>query len=143
MQLEEEIKQLKEENLQLKEQLNRLYKLYYITDEALDVVLTKMDLTVNNTTITDIYELKTVPQTSKSTVRYYCKSEYLLSAPEELKAELELEFNRLMNLRPKKSFKEVQQELKNYKDMLLAEEELSAPTEVLAENSLIAVHELD
>ena len=100
--------------------------LLYITDEALDVVLNKMDLAVQNKTITDLYELKTTNQTSNTTVRYYVKNEYLLSAPEELKEELTLEFNRLMNIRPKLSLEEVKSELRFYKDMLLKEEELSA-----------------
>ncbi len=124
MQLEEEIEKLKEENFKLKEGLRRLSKLYYITDEALDVVLTKMDIQVNNGVVTDLYRLKTVKQNSKTTVRYYYQSEYLLSAPEDLKEELELEFNRLMNLRPKKSVAEVKKELRFFKDMLQQEEQL-------------------
>ena len=122
MQLEEEVKQLKEENIQLKEDISKLQKLIYITDEALDVVLAKVDLKVRNVNITDLYELKTVNQSSKTTVRYYYKSEYLLSAPEDLKEDLELEFNNLMNLRPKLSLKEVKEELRFYKDMLQQEE---------------------
>ena len=123
MQLEEEVKQLKEENIQLKEDISKLQKLIYITDEALDVVLAKNDIQVRNVTITDLYELKTVNQSSKTTVRYYFKQVYLLSAPEDLKEELQLEFNNLMNLRPKLSLEEVKSELRFYKDMLLKEEE--------------------
>lgn len=126
MQVEEEIKQLKEENLKLKKCISKLADSLYITDEALDVVLAKNDIQVRNVTITDLYELKTVNQTSKTTVRYYFKQEYLLSAPENLKEELQLEFNNLMNLRPKLSLEEVKSELRFYKDMLLKEEELSA-----------------
>lgn len=119
--MQEEIKKLKKENIQLKKQLKCLFDLLYITDEALDVVLNKMNLEVHNKTITDLYELKTTNQTSNTTVRYYVKNEYLLSAPEELKEELTLEFNRLMNIRPKLSIEEVKTELRFYKEMLLAE----------------------
>ena len=119
--MQEEIQKLKEENIQLKKQMKELYKLIYVTDEALDVVLNEMNLTVNNRTVTNLYGLKTVNQTSKTTVRYYFKSEYLFSAPEELKEELTLEFNRLMNLRPKLSLEEVKTELRFYKEMLLTE----------------------
>lgn len=133
MQVEEEVKQLKEEVLKLKKYISLLEKALYVTDEALDVVLNNNNLQVRNTTITDLFELKTVNQTSKTTVRYYFQQEYLLSAPEELKEELELEFNNLMNLRPKLSLEEVKSELRFYKEMLIHEEEIKKELPVISD----------
>ena len=136
MQLEKEVKQLRKENTELRELIKNLYKLLYVTDEALDVVLNKQGIKVRNIYITDLYKLTTFKQSSNTTVRYYYKSEYLLSAPEEMKEELQLKFNELMNLRPKLSLEEVKQELKIYKNDVT--EEPSAPIGILADSFLIA-----
>jgi len=137
MQLEKEVKQLKKENSKLKEQIKKLNDYIYIIDEALDVILSKHGLTVRNITITDLYELTVHNQSSKNTVRYYYKNEYLLSAPEEMKEELQLKFNELMNLRPKLSINEVKQELKKYKEDV-TEEHFS-----FKDNALIKYYELE
>ena len=142
MDLEKEVKQLRKENTELRELIIKLDKLLYITDEALDVILNKQGITVRNTNITDLYELTTFKQSSKTTVRYYYKQEYLLSAPEDMKEELQLKFNELMNLRPKLSFEEVKQELKTYKNDV-TEEPSTAVIENLVESSLIDVVEIE
>lgn len=89
----------------------------------------------------DLYELKVYNQSSKSTVRYYYNNEYLLSAPEEMKEELQLKFNELMNLRPELSINEVRQELKTYKEDVT--EDLSEGIEDLTENSLNEIGKLE
>ena len=142
MDLEKEVKQLRKENTELRELIIKLDKLLYITDEALDVILNKQGITVRNTNITDLYELTTFKQSSKTTVRYYYKQEYLLSAPEDMKEELQLKFNELMNLRPKLTFEEVKQELKTYKNDV-TEEPSTAVIENLVESSLIDVVEIE
>lgn len=142
MDLEKEVKQLRKENTELRELIIKLDKLLYITDEALDVILNKQGITVRNTNITDLYELTTFKQSSKTTVRYYYKQEYLLSAPEDMKEELQLKFNELMNLRPKLSFEEVKQELKTYKNDV-TEEPSTADIKDLVESSLIDIVEIE
>ena len=141
MDLEKEVKQLRKENTELRELIIKLDKLLYITDEALDVILNKQGITVRNTNITDLYELTTFKQSSKTTIRYYYKQEYLLSAPEDMKEELQLKFNELMNLRPKLSFEEVKQELKTYKNDV-TEEPSTADIKDLVESSLIDIVEI-
>lgn len=104
-------------------------------EKFIDSVFEKIE---NNT---DLYELTIYNQSSKSTVRYYYNNEYLLSAPEEMKEELQLKFNELMNIRPKLSINEVKQELKIYKED--ATEDYSEVVVDLTENSLneVRVHE--
>lgn len=76
------------------------------------------------------YKLKTTAQTNSKNKRYYYKSNYLLTAPESLKHELTVEFNRLMNAEPKVSLENIIQDLKFYKDMLLNEENLITSSEL-------------
>ena len=142
MDLEKEVKQLRKENTELRELIIKLDKLLYITDEALDVILNKQGIIIGNNTITDLYELTTFKQSSKTTVRYYYKQEYLLSAPKDMKEELQLKFNELMNLRPKLSFEEVKQELKTYKNDV-TEKPSAEVIEDLVESSLIDVVEIE
>lgn len=62
------------------------------------------------------YHLRTSPQTQSKNYRYFYKSNYLFTAPLNLKNILTIEFNRLMN--SNLSFENVIEELKVYKTSL-------------------------
>lgn len=65
------------------------------------------------------YHLRTSPQTQSKNYRYYYKSNYLFTAPLNLKNLLTIEFNRLMN--SNLSFENVIEKLKVYKTSLETE----------------------
>ena len=65
------------------------------------------------------YHLRTSPQTQSKNYRYFYKSNYLFTAPLNLKNLLTIEFNRLMN--SNLSFESVVEELKTYKESLALE----------------------
>ena len=104
--LKASVKELKKENKGLKVLLNQYEEDFSENYVPLDLLS---------------YELRTSNQTGSKNKRYYYKSNYLFTAPQGLLYDLTVEFNRLMNLKPKLTFEEVTEELRTYKDSLMLE----------------------
>ena len=104
--LKASVKELKKENKSLKVLLNQYEEDFSENYVPLDLLS---------------YELRTSNQTGSKNKRYYYKSNYLFTAPQGLLYDLTVEFNRLMNLKPKLTFEEVTEELRTYKDSLMLE----------------------
>lgn len=104
--LKASVKELNKENKSLKVLLNQYEEDFSENYVPLDLLS---------------YELRTSNQTGSKNKRYYYKSNYLFTAPQGLLYDLTVEFNRLMNLKPKLTFEEVTEELRTYKDSLMLE----------------------
>lgn len=112
VELENEVESLNSEINELREltEVNEVYPEEVIEEEVAVPIME--------------HELKVYSQKSANTVRYYYKSTYLFSAPEKYLEELQVELNRLLNLRPELTLTELKEELRLYKVMLQQEEEL-------------------
>jgi len=116
----EKVENLEEENTELKESVKELTK----ENKSLKVLLNQYEEDISENYVPlDLlsYKLRTQNQTSSKNKRYYYKSNYLFTAPQGLLYDLTIEFNRLMNLKPKLTFDEVSEELRTYKDTLMLE----------------------
>jgi len=116
----EKVENLEEENTALKESVKELTK----ENKSLKVLLNQYEEDISENYVPlDLlsYKLRTQNQTSSKNKRYYYKSNYLFTAPQGLLYDLTIEFNRLMNLKPKLTFEEVSEELRTYKDTLMLE----------------------
>lgn len=116
----EKVENLEEENSTLKASVKELEK----ENKSLKVLLNQYEEDISENYVPlDLlsYELRTSNQTGSKNKRYYYKSNYLFTAPQGLLYDLTIEFNRLMNLKPKLTFDEVSEELRTYKDALMLE----------------------
>ena len=116
----EKVENLETENTALKESVKELTK----ENKSLKVLLNQYEEDISENYVPlDLlsYKLRTQNQTSSKNKRYYYKSNYLFTAPQGLLYDLTIEFNRLMNLKPKLTFDEVSEELRTYKDALMLE----------------------
>ena len=116
----EKVENLEEENSTLKASVKELEK----ENKSLKVLLNQYEEDISENYVPlDLlsYELRTSNQTGSKNKRYYYKSNYLFTAPQGLLYDLTIEFNRLMNMKPKLTFDEVSEELRTYKDALMLE----------------------
>lgn len=116
----EKVENLENENTTLKQSVKELTK----ENKSLKVLLNQYEEDISENYVPlDLlsYELRTSNQTGSKNKRYYYKSNYLFTAPQGLLYDLTIEFNRLMNLKPKLTFEEVSTELRTYKDALMLE----------------------
>ena len=116
----EKVENLEEENSTLKASVKELEK----ENKSLKVLLNQYEEDISENYVPlDLlsYELRTSNQTGSKNKRYYYKSNYLFTAPQGLLYDLTIEFNRLMNMKPKLTFDEVSEELRTYKDSLMLE----------------------
>ena len=116
----EKVANLENENTTLKASVKELE----LENKSLKVLLNQYEEDISENYVPlDLltYKLRTQNQTSSKNKRYYYKSNYLFTAPKGLLYDLTVEFNRLMNLKPKLTFEEVTEELKTYKESLMLE----------------------
>jgi len=121
--LANEIDKRKNEIAELKSDFSQLEQLFFDAVESLKKDIGEVPVAVFGEVPIDEnilkYELRTSPQTQSKNYRYYYKSNYLFTAPLNLKNALAIEFNNLMN--SNLSFENVVAELKIYKDSLINE----------------------
>ena len=121
--LANEIDERKNEIAELKSDFSQLEQLFFDAVESLKKDIGEVPVAVFGEVPIDEnilkYELRTSPQTQSKNYRYYYKSNYLFTAPLNLKNALAVEFNNLMN--SNLSFENVVAELKIYKDSLINE----------------------
>ena len=121
--LTDELKEVKNELEQIKIDFLQFRALYFESMETIKNDVAEMPVAViGETSIGEnvlSYHLRTSPQTQSRNYRYYYKSNYLFTAPLNLKNILTVEFNRLMN--SNLSFENVVEELKVYKESLALE----------------------
>ena len=121
--LANEIDERKNEIAELKSDFSQLEQLFFDAVESLKKDIGEVPVAVFGEVPIDEnilkYELRTSPQTQSKNYRYYYKSNYLFTAPLNLKNALAIEFNNLMN--SNLSFENVVAELKIYKDSLINE----------------------
>ena len=116
----EKVDTLEKENTTLKASVKELKK----ENKGLKVLLNQYEEDISENYVPlDLlhYQLRTSNQTGSKNKRYFYKSNYLFTAPQGLLYDLTIEFNRLMNMKPKLSFNEVTEELKTYKESLMLE----------------------
>ena len=128
--LTDELKEVKDELNQLKSDYGQLEALFFETTQTLKNDINNLKNDVAEVPVAVFgedpidenilkYTLRTSPQTQSKNYRYYYKSNYLFTAPLNLKNALAIEFNNLMN--SNLSFENVVAELKIYKDSLINE----------------------
>lgn len=126
LELTDELKTVREELDEVKNNFEQMQALYFDSIETLKKDIAEVPVVViGETSIGESvlsYHLRTSPQTQSKNHRYFYKSNYLFTAPLKLKNILTIEFNRLMN--SNLSFENVIEELKVYKKSL--ENELSS-----------------
>ena len=126
LELTDELKTVREELDEVKNNFEQMQALYFDSIETLKKQIAEVPVVViGETSIGESvlsYHLRTSPQTQSKNHRYFYKSNYLFTAPLKLKNILTIEFNRLMN--SNLSFENVIEELKVYKKSL--ENELSS-----------------
>ena len=126
LELTDELKTVREELDEVKNNFEQMQALYFDSIETLKKEIAEVPVVViGETSIGESvlsYHLRTSPQTQSKNHRYFYKSNYLFTAPLKLKNILTIEFNRLMN--SNLSFENVIEELKVYKKSL--ENELSS-----------------
>ena len=126
IELTDELKTVREELYEVKNNFEQMQGLYFDSIETLKKDIAEVPVVViGETSIGESvlsYHLRTSPQTKSKNYRYYYNSNYLFTAPLNLKNILTIEFNRLMN--SNLSFENVVEELKVYKQSL--ENELKA-----------------
>ena len=126
IELTDELKTVREELYEVKNNFEQMQALYFDSIETLKKEIAEVPVVViGETSIGESvlsYHLRTSPQTKSKNYRYYYNSNYLFTAPLNLKNILTIEFNRLMN--SNLSFENVVEELKVYKQSL--ENELKA-----------------
>lgn len=116
----EKVENLEKENSALKTSVKELEK----ENKSLKVLLNQYEEDISENYVPlDLlhYQLRTSNQTGSKNKRYFYKSNYLFTAPQGLLYDLTVEFNRLMNVKPKLDFEEVSEELRTYKDALMLE----------------------
>jgi len=123
LELTDELKEVRKELKELKSDFSQLNALFFNATESLSKQISEVPvIVIGETSIGEnilSYHLRTSPQTQSKNHRYYYKSNYLFTAPLNLKNILTIEFNRLMN--SNLSFESVVEELKVYKDSLETE----------------------
>ena len=121
--LANELEERKNEITELKNDFSQLEQLFFNAVESLKKDIGEVPVAVFGEDPIDEkilkYNLRTSPQTQSKNYRYYYKSNYLFTAPLNLKNALAIEFNNLMN--SNLSFENVIEELKIYKDSLITE----------------------
>lgn len=126
LKLKDELKDVKKELKEIKNDFSQFQALYFEAVETLNKKIAEVPVVaIGETAIGESvlsYHLRTSPQTQSKNHRYFYKSNYLFTAPLNLKNLLTIEFNRLMN--SNLSFENVVEELKVYKQSL--ENELKA-----------------
>lgn len=126
LELTDELKKVREELDELKSNYAQLEKVFANAVETLKKDIAEVPvIVIGEDPIGESvlsYHLRTSPQTQSKNHRYFYKSNYLFTAPLNLKNILNIEFNRLMN--SNLSFENVVEELKVYKQSL--ENELKA-----------------
>ena len=126
LELTDELKKVREELDELKSNYAQLEKFFANAVETLKNDIAEVPvIVIGEDPIGESvlsYHLRTSPQTRSKNHRYFYKSNYLFTAPLNLKNILNIEFNRLMN--SNLSFENVVEELKVYKQSL--ENELKA-----------------
>ena len=126
LELTDELKEVREELDELKSNYSQLEKVFTNAVETLKNDIAEVPvIVIGEDPIGESvlsYHLRTSPQTQSKNHRYFYKSNYLFTAPLNLKNILNIEFNRLMN--SNLSFENVVEELKVYKQSL--ENELKA-----------------
>ena len=120
LELTDELKKVREELDELKSNYAQLEKFFANAVETLKNDIAEVPvIVIGEDPIGESvlsYHLRTSPQTQSKNHRYFYKSNYLFTAPLNLKNILNIEFNRLMN--SNLSFKNVVEELKVYKQSL-------------------------
>lgn len=118
--LTDELKAVREEMDELKTNYSQLETVLTESIETLKNDIAEVPVVaIGETAISEnilSYHLRTSPQTKSKNHRYFYKSNYLFTAPLNLKNLLTIEFNRLMN--NNLSFEEVVSELRVYKQSL-------------------------
>lgn len=120
LKLTDELKEVKAELQEIKGNYSQLEAIFNDSIETLKNDIAEVPVVViGETSIGESvlsYHLRTSPQTQSKNHRYFYKSNYLFTAPLNLKNILNIEFNRLMN--SNLSFESVVEELKVYKQSL-------------------------
>lgn len=127
LELTDELKKVSEELEELKSNFSQLDALFMEATETLRNRIAELEKDVSEVPVVVIgetsigenilsYHLRTSPQTQSKNHRYFYKSNYLFTAPLNLKNLLTIEFNRLMN--SNLSFENVVEELRIYKQSL-------------------------
>lgn len=120
LELTDELKKVREELDELKSNYAQLEKVFANAVETLKNDIAEVPvIVIGEDPIGESvlsYHLRTSPQTQSKNHRYFYKSNYLFTAPLNLKNILNIEFNRLMN--SNLSFENVVEELKVYKQSL-------------------------
>ena len=123
LELKDELANVKEELEETKSNFSQFQALYFEAVESLNKKIAEVPVVaIGETSIGEnilSYHLRTSPQTQSKNHRYFYKSNYLFTAPLNLKNLLTIEFNRLMN--SNLSFENVVEELKIYKESLALE----------------------
>ena len=123
LKLKDELKDVKKELKEIKNDFSQFQALYFEAVETLNKKIAEVPVVaIGETAIGESvlsYHLRTSPQTQSKNHRYFYKSNYLFTAPLNLKNLLTIEFNRLMN--SNLSFENVVEELKVYKESLALE----------------------
>lgn len=118
-----ELETVKEELEETKNDFSQFQASYFEAVESLNKKIAEVPVVaIGETSIGESvlsYHLRTSPQTQSKNHRYFYKSNYLFTAPLNLKNLLTIEFNRLMN--SNLSFENVVEELKSYKESLALE----------------------
>ena len=120
LELTDELKEVRDELEKLKSNYAQLEKVFANAVETLKNDIAEVPvIVIGEDPIGESvlsYHLRTSPQTQSKNHRYFYKSNYLFTAPLNLKNILNIEFNRLMN--SNLSFENVVEELKVYKQSL-------------------------
>ena len=123
LELKDELANVKEELEEIKSNFSQFQALYFEAVESLNKKIAEVPVVaIGETSIGEnilSYHLRTSPQTQSKNHRYFYKSNYLFTAPLNLKNLLTIEFNRLMN--SNLSCENVVEELKIYKESLALE----------------------
>ena len=128
--LTDELKEVQSELDELKNNHSQLDALFMNATETLRNQMAELEKEIAEVPVVIIgetsvgenvltYHLRTSPQTQSKNHRYFYKSNYLFTAPLNLKNLLTIEFNRLMN--SNLSFENVVEELRIYKQSLETE----------------------